>query len=135
MWGRESCNLGLKNNLALSSETAYLKYTTLWFTYKLYGYGTCGIWLQFKPVLVGQGRLLWPVQHHPGARLLGQLVQHVVPLVEVQLDAEPLGDAGQRGLSGGWIVVVVGGIESEAVAIRGRKVLHPVPKFKSLNKV
>ena len=132
MWGRESCNLGLKNNLALSPSVS-ISNVHLWFTYKLYGYGTCGIWLQFKPVLVGQGGLLWPVQHHPGARLLGQLVQHVVPLVEVQLDAEPLGDAGQRRLSGGWIVVVVGGIESEAVAIRGRKVLHPVPKFKSFN--
>ena len=73
------------------------------------------------------------MQHHPGARLLGQLVQHVVPLVEVQLDAEPLGDAGQRCLSGGWIVVIVGRIKSEAVAIRGRKVLYPVPKLKSSN--
>ena len=49
------------------------------------GYGAGGVGLQIESVLVGQRGQLRVVDHHPDAGLLGQLLQHVVVLVQEQL--------------------------------------------------
>jgi hypothetical protein len=65
------------------------------------------------------------MQHHSCAGLLGELLQHVVALVEKELKAQPLADASQSGCSRYRIIGIGSRVEGVTVSVGGRKVLYP----------